>query len=139
MSWLDNLKEVKKQRGVTTKWIAERSGLPQKTVEGVLSGKKGMPRTTTLASICGALDVTMEDILADTGAIIGNKTLAVLQDEVNLLTAEVERLSNENAFLSAENTLLKEQITAAENNLKDVKLALQEEIIAIHNYYIKRT
>ena len=138
MSWLENLKEVKKQRGVTVKWIVEHSGVPEKTVEGVFSGKVGMPRTNTLSPICNALGVSLEDILADTGAVIGNKTLAVLQSEVDLLTAEVERLNGELMGATAENAVLRDRVLTAENALKDTKLALQEEIIAIHKYYIEK-
>ena len=138
MSWLENLKEVKKQRGVTVKWIVEHSGVPEKTVEGVFSGKVGMPRTNTLSPICNALGVSLEDILADTGAVIGNKTLAVLQSEVDLLTAEVERLNGELVEAAAENTVLRDRVLTAENALKATKLALQEEIIALHRHYIEK-
>ena len=138
MSWLENLKEVKKQRGVTVKWIVEHSGVPEKTVEGVFSGKVGMPRTNTLSPICNALGVSLEDILADTGAVIGNKTLAVLQSEVDLLTAEVERLNGELMGVTAENAVLRDRVLTAENALKDTKLTLQEEIISIHKYYIEK-
>ena len=138
MSWLENLKEVKKQRGVTVKWIVEHSGVPEKTVEGVFSGKVGMPRTNTLSPICNALGVSLEDILADTGAVIGNKTLAVLQSEVDLLTAEVERLNGELVEAAAENAVLRDRVLTAENALKATKLALQEEIIALHRHYIEK-
>lgn len=138
MSWLENLKKVKQQRSVTAKWIAEHSGVPEKTVEGVFSGKVGMPRNTTLRPICVALGVTIDDILADTEAVIGNKTLTVLQSEVDLLTAEVERLNGELMGATAENAVLRDRVLTAENALKDTKLALQEEIIAIHRHYIEK-
>ena len=131
MSWLANLKKVKEQRGVTYKWIATQSGIPEKTVDRLFSGCTDSPKVDTLRPICLALGVSLDDILADTMAVVGSKTLAMLQSEVDLLNAEVERLI-------AENAVLKDKLITAENNLKDTKLALQEQIIEVHKYYMDK-
>ena len=131
MSWLENLKEVKKQRGVTSKWIAAESKIPEKTVDRIFAGGTDSPKVDTLRPICLALGVSLDDILADTMTVVGSKTISVLQSEVETLTAEVERLN-------AENVILKDKLTYTENKLKDTKLALQEEIIAVHRYYISK-
>ena len=36
--WLDNLKDLKKEKGLSTKQLAELANLPERTVIRVLSG-----------------------------------------------------------------------------------------------------
>ncbi len=139
MSWVENLKEVRKQRGVTNKWIAEHSGVPEKSVDRIFQGKTESPKVDTLRPICNALDVSLDDILADTCAFIGNKTTATLQGEVNNLVCELERINAEYAILTAEIAMLKEKNASltSEINILQLKLDHKEELLALHNYYIK--
>lgn len=130
--WLDNLKEFKKQKGLTSKQIAEIAKLPERTVVRIFSGDTPNPYVDTLYRIAEVLGVSLDDILADSKAVVGSANLATLQ-------AEVERLNSELALAQAEIAVLKDKSLAlsSENDLLRMKLEHKEEIIAIHNYYNK--
>ena len=139
MSWVENLKEVRKQRGVTNKWIAERSGVPEKSIDRIFQGKTESPKVDTLRPICTALDVSLDEILADTSTFIGSKTTATLQGEVDNLASELERVNAEYNILTAEIAMLKDKNAAltSEINILQLKLEHKEELLVLHNYYIK--
>ncbi len=130
--WLDNLKEFKKQKGLTSKQIAEIAKLPERTVVRIFSGDTPNPYADTLYRIAEVLDVSLDDILADSKAVVGSANLATLQ-------AEVERLNSELSLMQAEKAVLedKARTLSAENDLLRMKLEHKYEIIAIHNYYNK--
>ena len=141
--WIENLRTLKKEKNVTYEWIAEQSGLPERTVIRIYTGETDDPKCKTLKPICYALGVTLDEVLTDTTTFLSTKRLSALKEEAeqlmaenDRLAAEVERLCGELALISADNAVLRDKAVTAENALKDTKLALQEEIIAIHNYYI---
>lgn len=137
--WLENLKELKKERGVTNKYIAEATNLPERTVTRIFSGDTDNPYVDTLHRIVTVLGGSLDSILADTKVVVGGADLITLQEENNTLTAEVERLNAELALVTAENTIQMDKVATltAENDILRLKLEHKEEIIAIHNYYIK--
>lgn len=130
--WLDNLKELKKQTGMSSKQIAEMTNLPERTVARIFSGDTDSPYVDTLHRIVSVLGGSLDGILADTKTVVGGTNLATLQ-------AEADRIAAENAVLIAENTMLKDKVNAltAEVDLLRMKLEHKEEIIALHNYYIR--
>lgn len=130
--WLDNLKELKKETNVSTKWIAEKTGLPERTVVRIFSGDTDNPYVDTLHRIVSVLGGSLDSILADTKMVVGDANLATLQ-------AEVDRLTGELALLNAENAVLKDKVASltSENDLLRLKLEHKEEIISLHNYYNK--
>ena len=130
--WLDNLKELKKAKGMTTKCIAEKTNLPERTVSRIFSGDTPNPYVDTLYRIVAVLDGSLDDVLADSKTVVGNANLATLQ-------TDVDRLSSELAIAQAELAILKDKIVnlTAENDLLRLKLEHKEEIISIHNYYNK--
>lgn len=130
--WLDNLKELTTRSKLTPKQIAERAMISEKTIDRTLDGKVKTPYADTLYRWCKAIGASLDDILADTKVVVGTENLATLQDKVEITSAEAD-------LLAAENAVLKEKIAAltAENNLLSLQLKHKEEIIAIHNYYIK--
>jgi transcriptional regulator with XRE-family HTH domain len=132
--WLDNLKELKKAKGMSLKQIADVTNLPERTVTRIFSGDTDNPYVDTLHRIVSVLDGSLDDVLADSKAVVGSKNLAALQ-------AEVDRLSAENGLLSAEIAVLKDKAVAltAENDLLRMKLEHKEEIISLHNYYIGKS
>ncbi len=132
--WLDNLKELKKAKGMSLKQIADTTNLPERTVTRIFSGDTDNPYVDTLQRIVSVLDGSLDDVLTDSKAVVGSKNLAALQ-------AEVDRLTAENVILSAENNVLKDKVTAlsAENDLLRIKLEHKEEIISLHNYYIGKS
>lgn len=130
--WLENLKELKKAKGMSSKQIAEMTNLPERTVVRIFSGDTDNPYVDTLHRIVSVLGGSLDSILADSKAVVGNADLSALQ-------ADVDMLKSENQLLSAENSVLKDKNVSlqAEVDLLRLKLEHKEEIIALHNYYNK--
>ena len=125
--WLNNIKELKKAKGMSAKQIAELTNLPERTVNRIFSGDTNNPYIDTLHRIVTVLGGSLDDILADTKAVVGDRDLVTLQENVDDVKAENETLKNKVADLSAEIKLLK------------LELAHKEELLALHNYYNKRS
>lgn len=137
--WLDNLKELKKEKGMSAKQIAEKTNLPERTVNRILSGDTDNPYVDTLHRIVTVLGGSLDDILADTKVVVATESLVevketleevkgtanVMEAERDLIKIENERLKVENANMATELQLLKRE------------LQHKDEIIALHNYYNK--
>lgn len=130
--WLENLKQLKKEKGMSSKQIAEKTSLPERTVTRIFSGDTDNPYVDTLHRIVTVLGGSLDDILADTKVVVGEESLATLQENVDVVTAERDLIITENA-------ILKDKVAAltAENDLLKMQLKHKEEIISLHNYYIK--
>ena len=130
--WLDNLKELKKNSGLSAKQIADKTNLPERTVSRIFSGDTDSPYADTLHRIVTVLGGSLDDILADTKVVVGDKSLATLQDDVDTVTAERDLIITENA-------ILKDKVAAltAENEMLKTQLLHKEELLALHNYYNK--
>lgn len=137
--WLENLKELKKEKGMTNKSIAKATNLPERTVVRIFSGDTDNPYVDTLNRIVAVLGGSLDDILADSKSVVGSKNLATLQEEVDRLTVELERVTAELGLYNAEIAMLKDKnvTLAAENDILRMKLEHKEEIISLHNYYMK--
>jgi transcriptional regulator with XRE-family HTH domain len=142
--WLDNLKELRKSTGMSYKQIAENTNLPERTVARIFSGDTDNPYVDTLHRIVSVLGGSLDSILADSKAVVGNANLSVLQEDIDNLNSEIERLTNEvnrlegeSTLISAENSILKDKVNtlAAENEILRIRLEHKEEIISLHNYY----
>jgi len=135
--WLDNLKELKAKTGMSSKQIAEKTNLPERTVIRIFSGDTDNPYVDTLRRIVAVLGGSLDDIFAESKIVVGDKNLAALQEEVGRLNAEIDRLNTDLSMLTAENTVFKDKITVltAEIDILKMKLEHKEEIIALHNYY----
>ena len=131
--WLDNLKELKKKTGMSTKRIAEQTNLPERTISRIFSGDTDAPRVDTLRRIAAVLGASLDEIFAECGSIVANVDQVALQ-------AEVEKLNSELTLLRAEVSVLKEKNASlsAENDLLRLKLEYEEQIVALHTYYMKR-
>lgn len=112
--------------------IADMTGLPDKTIDRIFSGKTADPYVSTLHRIVTVLGSSLDEVLADTKVVVGNEKLATLQVSVEELTAERD-------LLRFENSVLKDKVTnlTAENDLLRMKLEHKEEMLALHNYYLK--
>lgn len=131
--WLDNLKELKKRTGMSSKQIAEMTKLPERTVIRIFSGDTDNPYVDTLHRIVTVLGGSLDDILADTKVVVGEQNLIALQETVDAVEAERE-------LIKAENAILKDKVTAliAEIDMLNMQLKHKDELLALHNYYIKR-
>lgn len=130
--WLDNLKELKKQSGMSAKQIAEKTNLPERTVSRIFSGDTANPLTDTLRRIVAVLGGSLDDLFAESKTVIANTDLIALQAEYDKLLAELATLQDENVSLKDKNVALE-----VENDRLRLKLEHKEEIIALHNYYNK--
>ncbi len=130
--WLDNIKELKKMTGMSTKQIAEKTNLPERTVIRIFSGDTDNPYVDTIHRIVSVLGGSLDDIFADTKVVVGDQNLATLKENVDVITAERD-------LITAENAILKDKVTTltAEIEMLKLKLMHKEEIIALHNYYNK--
>lgn len=128
--WLDNLKELKKKSGLTTKQIAEKTNLPERTVIRIFSGETDNPYVDTLHRIVTILNGSLDDILADTKAVVATATVVELKDAVNAVEAKNDLVSVENEMLRSKNIALSTEIELLKN-----QLAHKEELLAVHNYY----
>ena len=122
--WRDRLNEIKKEKGITTKMMSERSGISIDTITRILTSKDiktDSPRINTIADLCNALGVELWEIF-----YTGDKSLVILQ-------AEIDTLKTERDGLIAENGALKNRVDTLRNKVDSLK----DEIIDTHNYYIK--
>ena len=130
--WHDNLLKLIEESKLTKQQIAERGNLPYETVKRVISKKTPNPYIETLDRFAIALECTLGDILIDTKAVVGTEKLAELQETIDAVTAERD-------LIITENTILKDKVSVltAENELLKRELMHKEELLAVHNYYIK--
>ena len=126
--WLDNLKELKKRTGMTAKAIALRANLPDKTVENILAGTVRNPRIDTIRQIVTALGGSLDEIFAESGAVIGDQKLAKLQEERDALVIDLAGARSEITSLRTENQLLQLKL-----DHKDEIISHKEQIIALYS------
>ena len=130
--WLDNLKELKKAKGMTSKQIADATKIPESTIKRIFSGDTTDPYVTTIHRIVIALGGSLDHILADTNAVLSTESLVAVKENANVVEAERD-------LIIAENAILNDKVAAlsAENEMLKMQLKHKEEIIALHNYYNK--
>lgn len=131
--WLENINELKKSKKMSVKDIANMTKLPERSIARVFSGEVDNPYITTLIPIVNALGGSLDEIFADTNAVVGSKNLVELQNELQSLQIEKERLNAENTVL-----LNKVSVLNAENEIYKMKLRhKEEELKTIYDYYHK--
>jgi transcriptional regulator with XRE-family HTH domain len=128
--WLDNLKELKKAKGMTTKQISDATKIPESTVKRIFAGDTSDPYVTTIHRIVIALGGSLDHILADTNAVLATETVVELKESVDATVAERDLIAVENEMLKNKNAAL-----TTENELLKKELAHKEELLALHNYY----
>ena len=137
--WRVNLKELRNRSGMSSKQIADKENLSEKSVHRVFSGEAKNPGVDLIRRIIHALGGTWNEIFAESGAVIGSQDLATLQAEVNRLTEENELLTSSLNIANLDLTVQKDKVSVlqSENDLLKMQLKHKEEIIALHNYYNK--
>lgn len=131
--WLQNLKEMKKKSGLSTKQIAEQTKLPERTVARIFSGETDHPRIDTVHLIVTVMGGTLNDIFADTNVVVATDSLVEVKEVVDVVEAERD-------LIIAENEMLRAKTAAQDIEIQLLKKELQhkEELLALHNYYIAR-
>lgn len=128
--WLDNLKELKKAKGMTTKQIADATKIPESTIKRIFAGDTDDPYVSTIHRIVITLGGSLDHILADTNAVLATETIVEMKESVDVTAAERDSIAVENEMLKTKNTAL-----TMENELLRKELAHKEELLALHNYY----
>lgn len=135
--WREKITEAKKAKNITTKMMSEKVRLPEQTITRILSGKTATPRIDTVLDLGAAVGLSPWELFSETTAVLSDKNLSLLQEEMDKANAALSALQTEFASLSAEATDLrvKNVELQAENDMLRTKLEHKEEIIALHNYY----
>ena len=128
--WLDNLKELKTKTGMSSKQIAEKTNLPERTIVRIFSGETDHPYADTLDIIVKALGADLGDIFSDTKVIVATDELVEIKENVNVVEAQRDLTLAENEMLKAKNAALTTEVELLKKELQH-----KEEIIALHNYY----
>lgn len=143
--WYNNLLEIYKEyekKGGNRHTLADASNLPYDTVKRVISGQTANPTLDTLDRLATAFNTvfpcSLGDIVAGTRAVVGDKTLAEVQNELTEMTALKETVEADRDFLNAENTILKEKNSTLEKEVELLKMQLahKDELLAVHNIYL---
>ena len=122
--WRDRILDAKKEKGITTKSVAEFAQMTEKTVTRILEGKTQAPYVDTVLVLGAAVGLSPREIFSETGLVVGDQNLADLQTETVRLTAELAAAQAEAAELLAEVTAL-----TTERDLLQLKLEHKEEIV----------
>lgn len=140
--WVERLQELKKKSGKSTKLIADSVGMSERSVSRILTGKAKRPPVDVLHKMADLFGVTLEEILAGTSAVIVsiNEAVTPAEDENNILRDENSMLKDKVNILTAENDILngKLSVLEAEIEVLRTKLEHKEELLALHDYYMKQ-
>lgn len=130
--WLDNLKELKKAKGMTARQIADATKIPESTIKRIFSGDTVDPYISTIHRIVTVLGGSLDHILADTNAVLSTESLVEVKENAEIAEAERDLLLAEMEILKAK-TIAQE----AEINLLKERIQHKDELLAVYNYFTK--
>jgi transcriptional regulator with XRE-family HTH domain len=128
--WLDNLKELKKAKGMTTKQIADATKIPESTIKRIFAGDTDNPYVFTIRDIVKALGGSLDQVLADTNMVLAPPSIVAAQENADVVEAQRDLIAVKNEMLEAKVSAL-----TTELELLKKELAHKEELLALHNYY----
>ena len=131
--WRDNLKELRKKSGLTNQQIAVKADLPESTVTHMFTDGKSIPLASNLYRVVKAMGGSLDDILSDSCAFVAPPSIVEVKETADVVEAEMELVLANNKTLEAKVAALE-----MENELLKRELLHKEELLAVHNYYIKR-
>lgn len=124
-----NLKALKIKNGLSSSKIAVMSNQAEHSISRFFSGETGDPGVILVGAVIDALGTTWADVTGETG----DRSLAELLADVEKMTVELERLQKENVELRELNTTL-----TIENDIQRRELKHKDELLEVHNCYLKR-
>lgn len=130
--WLDNLRELKKNKGMTTKQIANATKIPESTIKRIFSGDTDNPYVDTIRRIAIALDSSLDVIFAETKLVVATETLAEVKENAEAIEAKKEVVEIKNDMLEAKVTALTMEIELLKKELQH-----KDELLAVYNYFTK--
>ena len=130
--WLENLKELKKAKGMTCKQIADATKIPESTIKRIFAGDTEDPYVSTIHRIVTVLGGSLDHVLADTNAVLSTESIAQVKENAETVEAK-------HKVILAELEMLRAKTTAQETEILLLKERLQhkEEILALINYFAK--
>ena len=130
--WLENLKELKKAKGLTSKQIADATKIPESTIKRIFAGETDDPYVSTIHRIVTVLGGSLDNILADTNAVLSTESLAEVKENAEVVEAERDLVRAELEMLRAKTTAQETEILLLKEQLKH-----KEEVLALINYFAK--
>ena len=130
--WLENLKELKKAKGMTTKQIADATKIPESTLKRIFAGETEDPYVSTIHRIVTVLGGSLDHILADTNAVLAPEKVAEVKENAEAVDAERKLVLAELEMLRAKTSAQETEILLLKAELKH-----KEEILALINYFAK--
>lgn len=130
--WLENLKELKKAKGMTSKQIADATKIPESTIKRIFAGDTDDPYVSTIHRIVTVLGGSLDHILADTNAVLATESFAEVKETAVVAEAERDLILTELEILRAKTTAQEAEIML----LKE-KLHHKDELLAVYNYFTK--
>ncbi len=142
---LENLRYYKEASKMTYEQIAEESKTPLSTVKNIFSGKSE-PLASTLHRISKALNVPLEDLLADANVVLASssiievqESLVEAQETIEVVKETATIMESERDLTKIENERLKVEIANLKTELQLLKQELQhkDELLELHKFYRK--
>lgn len=128
--WRERIIEAKTAQGISSKTMAERMQTTEKTVKRLLSDNSKSPYITTVLEAGAAVGLSPQEIFAETGLLIGSKTVAELQEELNATNEELK-------LYKFDCTVLEERVDELTAEIEKLRLELEhkEDLLDLHIYY----
>ncbi len=130
--WLENLKELKKAKGMTTKQISDATKIPESTIKRIFAGDTDDPYVSTIHRIVTVLGGSLDHILADTNAVLSTESLVEVKENAEVVEAERDLVIAELEMLRAKTSAQEKEIA-----LLNEKLQHKDELLAVYNYFTK--
>ena len=115
---------------LTHKQLAEKSQVSEKTISRMLTTPDYQPSVVTATRVAKALNITMQELFAETDVVLIRKDVLVDLEES-------KRFVEGCRTLSTENIALREKVSSLEKKNENLQTKLQhkEEIISLHESY----
>ena len=130
--WLENLKELKKAKGMTCKQIADATKIPESTIKRIFAGDTDNPYVDTVRRIAIALDSSLDKIFAETKVVVATETLAEVKENAEVVEAKNKLVIAELEMLRAKTIEQEKEILV----LKE-KVLQQDRILSLIDYFAK--
>ena len=130
----ERILEEKKRLNISTRTMSDTSQLhlPEETIRRVLSGKTADPGIKTVLDLAESVGLNPYEAFMDATLAKEFKAFLDLKSKGEETEAERIRIIAENESLKATNSGLVDRIRVLE-----MQLSHKEELLALHNYYIK--
>ena len=111
-TFVENINAIRKEKGITTRMMADRAELPLETIQRILDGTTENPRLDTMKRIADALEVELWELF-----FAGEKSFVAMRNELILLRTERDALVAENAVQKDKIETLKDKVDSLKDDL----------------------